>query len=116
MITPLAANAVVADGACVNAAPLVVGAQRATVVFWPHSGASVFQVQSSAAPAGSNAHIRDDFAGPDTATIEVCGSCADGQLQDCSDVLLAAPINAPWLRVTWNPSVPSLLTLSFEWE
>ena len=115
-IAPLAANAVVADGACANAAPMVVGDQRATVLFWPHSGASVFQVQSTSAPSGGNAHIRDDFAGPDIASVEVCGSCANGQLQDCADVALAAPINAPWLRVSWNPGVPSLLKLSFEWE
>ena len=117
-VTPLAANAVVADGACANAAPLIVGDQRATVLFWPHSGASVFQIQSSASrrPAATpmSATISSDRISP--ASRFARGSCANGQLQDCADVTLAAPIDAPWLRVSWNPGVPSLLTLSFEWE
>ena len=116
-VTPLATSSVVADGACDGATPLVFGDQRASVLFWPHAGgATVFQVQSGSAPAGTAAHIREDFAGPDQATVEACASCANGQLQDCADVALAPAMSAPWLRVNWNPVVPSLLTLSFEWE
>jgi len=116
-ITPLAAASVVADGACASATPLVLEEQRGTVLFWPHpGGAAVFEVQSSAVPAQATAQLRYDFAGPDLATVEACSSCAGGQLQDCADALLAPRMNAPWLRVNWSPVVPSLLTLSFEWD
>ncbi|HEY4103752.1 MAG TPA: hypothetical protein VGM44_07670 [Polyangiaceae bacterium] len=114
-VTPLPVGSIVPDGACAQASPLTVDDQRATVLFWPHPSAMVFQIQSSTAPAAAEAMIRDDFAGPDLATVEACQTCTDGELQNCADAMLAPPTNAPWLRVTWNPTLPSLLALSFEW-
>jgi hypothetical protein len=116
-VTPLAASSVVADGACATATPLVLEEPRGTVLVWPHPGGSaVFQVQSSSVPAQATTQIGYDFSGPDLANVQVCSTCAGGDLQDCADAIAAPRMNAPWLRVDWSPVIPSLLTLSFEWE
>ncbi len=115
--TPLAAASLVADGSCASATPLVFEEQRGTVLFWPHpGGAAVFQVQSRNVPAQAVVQIRYDYAGPDLASVQACSACTGGQLQDCVDAMLAPRTNAPWLRVDWSPAVPSLLTLSFQWD
>ena len=63
--------------------------------------------------------VRIEALDPGDVVVEVCGTCAGGQLAECSTVpggFTADGPAEPWLRVHWNAPNNGILVLGVGWH
>jgi len=66
-----------------------------------------------------HSRVRIEALDPGDAVVEVCGTCAGGELGECNTVpggLVADGPAEPWLRVHWNAPNNGVLVLGVGWH